>query len=162
VTVVFRITHTHPEGIDGAVLQAVAVGYLLASEPQRQLDPEGMAATLRRYLQTAAFQSRLSQLLDLLAGGGDAGELGTGIEARNSVATALYCQLHQPDSFPAAVSAAISLGGDTDTITAMTGALAGARLGASAIPARWQQVEGAELLQELAAGFLARWRAGAA
>lgn len=119
-------------------------------------------ATLRRYVQTIAFQSRLSQLLDLLRDGGDADELGSGIEARNSVATALYCQLHHPDSFPAAVSAAICLGGDTDTIAAMTGALAGARLGASAIPPRWQQVEGAALLQELAAGFLARWRAGAA
>jgi len=35
------------------------------------------------------------------------------------------------------VSAAIRCGGDTDTTGAMAGAIAGARFGADAIPARW-------------------------
>ncbi|MDQ3608073.1 MAG: ADP-ribosylglycohydrolase family protein, partial [Actinomycetota bacterium] len=40
-------------------------------------------------------------------------------------------------SFEAAVTAAIRAGGDTDTVGAMAGAIAGARFGAGAIPARW-------------------------
>jgi ADP-ribosyl-[dinitrogen reductase] hydrolase len=41
------------------------------------------------------------------------------------------------DSFPAAVVAAIDLGGDTDTVAAVTGGLAGAIHGVQAIPSRW-------------------------
>lgn len=36
-----------------------------------------------------------------------------------------------------AIEAAIRLGGDTDTVAAMVGALAGARLGPSALPIDW-------------------------
>jgi len=41
------------------------------------------------------------------------------------------------DSFEQAVVDAANLGGDADTNAAVTGALAGARFGASAIPQRW-------------------------
>ncbi|MEU7645175.1 ADP-ribosylglycohydrolase family protein [Streptomyces huasconensis] len=40
-------------------------------------------------------------------------------------------------SFEDALRAAVDLGGDTDTVAAVTGALAGARYGLGAIPARW-------------------------
>ncbi|MFE4664222.1 ADP-ribosylglycohydrolase family protein [Streptomyces sp. NPDC056716] len=40
-------------------------------------------------------------------------------------------------SYEQALRAAIDLGGDTDTVAAVTGALAGALYGAEAIPARW-------------------------
>ena len=40
-------------------------------------------------------------------------------------------------SFADAVIAAIELGGDTDTVAAVTGGLAGARYGVQAIPSRW-------------------------
>ncbi|MGW2562226.1 ADP-ribosylglycohydrolase family protein [Streptomyces sp. NPDC001514] len=42
-------------------------------------------------------------------------------------------------SFEDALGAAIDLGGDTDTVAAVTGALAGAVYGASAIPLRWTE-----------------------
>ncbi len=41
------------------------------------------------------------------------------------------------DSFETAVTAAINLGGDTDTVACVAGALAGARYGVQAIPSRW-------------------------
>jgi ADP-ribosyl-[dinitrogen reductase] hydrolase len=41
------------------------------------------------------------------------------------------------DSFPAAVVAAIDLGGDTDTVAAVAGGLAGAIHGIQGIPSRW-------------------------
>ncbi|MEV7026211.1 ADP-ribosylglycohydrolase family protein [Kitasatospora sp. NPDC093558] len=45
--------------------------------------------------------------------------------------------LRTTDGYPAAVRAAIDLGGDTDTVAAVTGALAGAVYGLGAIPAGW-------------------------
>lgn len=41
------------------------------------------------------------------------------------------------DSYEAAVIAAINLGGDTDTVACVAGAIAGARYGVQAIPSRW-------------------------
>jgi ADP-ribosyl-[dinitrogen reductase] hydrolase len=45
--------------------------------------------------------------------------------------------LRTTGSYAAAVGTAIDLGGDTDTVAAVTGALAGAVYGARAIPERW-------------------------
>ncbi len=45
--------------------------------------------------------------------------------------------LRTTDSFEDAVRAAVDLGGDTDTVAAVTGGLAGAYYGADAIPERW-------------------------
>ncbi|GAA1253587.1 hypothetical protein GCM10009665_50290 [Kitasatospora nipponensis] len=42
-------------------------------------------------------------------------------------------------SFEAAVRAAVDLGGDTDTVAAVTGGLAGAIYGLDAVPARWPE-----------------------
>lgn len=53
-----------------------------------------------------------------------------------SVVTAIYLGLHV-SSFEEAVTQAVNLGGDADSVGAMTGALAGARWGAAAIPQRW-------------------------
>ena len=43
----------------------------------------------------------------------------------------------QADSYSEAVQLVINLGGDTDTVAAVTGAMAGARFGVQGIPARW-------------------------
>jgi ADP-ribosylglycohydrolase len=52
-----------------------------------------------------------------------------------TVLAAFWCLLRYPDSWPRAVASAIRLGGDVDTLGAIVGALAGTRLGLSAIPA---------------------------
>ncbi|MFK0124253.1 ADP-ribosylglycohydrolase family protein [Streptomyces nigra] len=44
------------------------------------------------------------------------------------------------DSFEGAMRAAIDLGGDTDTVAAVTGGLAGAYYGLDAIPAHWSEL----------------------
>ena len=64
-------------------------------------------------------------------------ELGNGIEAFNSVPTAIYC-FARTESFQESILDAISLGGDTDTIAAMTGAISGASYGAQGIPNSWK------------------------
>ncbi|MGW5420995.1 ADP-ribosylglycohydrolase family protein [Streptomyces sp. NPDC003943] len=47
--------------------------------------------------------------------------------------------LRTTDSYGTALAAAIDLGGDTDTVAAVTGTLAGAVHGPDAIPARWTE-----------------------
>ncbi|MFD8422647.1 ADP-ribosylglycohydrolase family protein [Streptomyces sp. NPDC059466] len=47
--------------------------------------------------------------------------------------------LRNTDSYEGAVRAAVDLGGDTDTVAAVTGGLAGAVYGADGIPGRWTE-----------------------
>lgn len=54
----------------------------------------------------------------------------------HSIEAALWC-VHGTNSFEEAILAAIRLGDDTDTTAAITGQLAGALYGISAIPNRW-------------------------
>jgi ADP-ribosylglycohydrolase len=51
-----------------------------------------------------------------------------------SVVWSLYAFLQAPDDYWAAVCTAIEAGGDTDTMAAMTGAIAGARSGPESLP----------------------------
>lgn len=54
----------------------------------------------------------------------------------DTLQTSLYHALTARD-FESAVVAAVNMGGDTDTVGAVTGALAGARFGTDTIPDRW-------------------------
>jgi hypothetical protein len=53
------------------------------------------------------------------------------------VPVALYAWLRHPGEFRAALISALECGGDTDTVAAILGALAGAVTGKSEIPAEW-------------------------
>ena len=127
-----RITHAHPAGEDGAVVQAAAIGAALRGE-----DILDCARTAAR---TTEMSQRLSVVGELLTASRDPAEvhrrLGSSSAAAESVCAALYASLAQP-AFEQAVRFAVRLGGDTDTIAAMTGAIVGARDGLTAIPARW-------------------------
>jgi poly(ADP-ribose) glycohydrolase ARH3 len=155
------VTHTHPLGVEGAVLQAVAVALLVRRPEGEPLDPVGFTAALVPHVREPEFEERLEAIPELLAdgSGGEVEEvvrrLGNGIEAHRSVPTALLAFLRHPTSFVDAALAAIGFGGDADTIGSMAGALAGAHLGWEAIPEVWREgVEAAERLVELADGLL--------
>ena len=127
-----------------------------------RLDPLQLLLEMECHLATPAFRKALNTLKRLTArvpalDMDVVRELGNGIEALRSVPTALYSFLRYPDSLPKALSFAIRLGGDTDTIGAMTGALVGAHLGEQAIPYEWtSQVEGGEELRQLADSLFAQ------
>ena len=77
-------------------------------------------------------------------------ELGNGIEAFNSVPAAIYAFLVS-SSFRESILYSIRLGGDTDTIAAMCGAIAGAFWGAESIPPHWkEQLEQRDYIENLA------------
>lgn len=125
-------TYVHPLGIEGAQVLALAVA--MASQPQT-LDHSTFFAELICRCVSAEFRLKLTTASGMTSFD-EVALLGNGIEALESVPTAIACFALAPLSFETAVANAVFLGGDTDTIAAMTGALSGAFLGVKAIPDR--------------------------
>jgi poly(ADP-ribose) glycohydrolase ARH3 len=127
-----RVTHAHRIGIDAAAVQAAAVGAALRGEdPLAAARAAAATPELWRGLATVA-----SVLPDRPPPTTVARLVGNGSGGAESVPSAVYAAVAHP-SFEDAVAFAVRCGGDADTIAAMTGAIAGARDGGTAIPARW-------------------------
>ena len=136
-----KLTHSHELGKEGAALQAYAVALATNVVSDREVDREVFVERLYNFTQHPRYQQKLTCIRELLGEEDRArvvSVLGNGIEALNSVPTAIYSFLRHPESYSDCVLYAISLGGDTDTIAAMAGAISGAHLGAEAIPCRWR------------------------
>ncbi|MBN1455205.1 MAG: ADP-ribosylglycohydrolase family protein [Methanomicrobia archaeon] len=129
-----QITHTHELGKEGAALQAFAIALAVRNE-REEMQPQ-----LEAFVQQDVFKQKLRRMERLLRTEASSGEviaeLGNGMAAFDSVPTAIYSFLRFED-FEHSVDFAIRLGGDTDTIGAMTGAICGAYYGAQAIPSDW-------------------------
>jgi poly(ADP-ribose) glycohydrolase ARH3 len=142
------ITHRHPEALAGAVMQAGAVALALA---------DGLKGQRRN---RAAFLDEVSELgrsFDETSAGRLLGlkEMKPGpfrqmvreitsryrcdIRAVEAVGPAVAAYLFT-DNFEEAVVLAVNLGGDTDTIGAMAGAIAGAAYGMKGLPKSWLKV----------------------
>jgi ADP-ribosyl-[dinitrogen reductase] hydrolase len=158
------VTHADLRGIAAAQALAAAIARALVPTPMpvlssRLVDDVEQAEQRAATLLKIPLDRRMGQLLralvehrrrcydlrELLAGiserartiGGAEGEVGpTSGFAPCSVLAALAIADCIPN-FEEAVVTAINLGGDTDTVGAMVGALVGARLGLPAIPSRW-------------------------
>jgi poly(ADP-ribose) glycohydrolase ARH3 len=148
------ITHSHELGKEGAALQACAVALALNTPSDEDIDKEAFLFKLQNFIQNQLYKEKVAQIRELLGEQDKAkvvAVLGNGIEAPRSVPTAIYCFLRQPQSYEDAVIYAISLGGDTDTIAAMAGAISGAYLGIEAIPSEWRaKLEKREYIDALA------------
>lgn len=141
-------THCHPLALQGAAIHAAAIAI---AATQDQFNPQPYLDAARRTIHyfagllhdTAPFAHAIDAIEDGLQHGRSCADLaqfvGTGITAQEAVPTALYCFLRHQGSYRDALHNAIFLGGDTDTIASMTGALAGARLGLQSIPPSWQK-----------------------
>ena len=149
-----RITHAHELGMEGAALQAYAVALAASLDPTASLDRHDFLREMGEFVSHPVYRQKLAKMAGLW-GEPDRSrivvELGNGIEAFNSVPTAVFSFLYGAGSFEDSVLYAISLGGDTDTIGAMTGAICGAYLGVQAIPQEWREkLENREHIQALA------------
>ncbi len=138
------MTHTHAEGIDAALLQARAIGLLLAAE--KIPDREKFLEQLLWYAPESIFNGKLELLATLLAQQAGAAQVaetfGCGVRSRESWPPALWAALRYIDDPEEAIIQAVNLGGDTDTVAAMTGALVGALHGEHWFPQRWfEQLE---------------------
>lgn len=126
------VTHAHPVAVDAAAVQAAAIGAALNDE--LPLDAALAAAT------TPELEDRLLAAAGLFDSRPEPAELASALGNRptgqQSVPTAIYSAVIN-HSVEDAITFAVRCGGDTDTIGAMAGAIAAARLGAAAIPGRW-------------------------
>lgn len=147
-----HITHAHHLAKEGAALQARAIALALTSDPAKTLDSIKFLNQLKVFLapEAAEYHHKLEQVArllhdDLSRHDDIIRELGNGVAAINSVCTAIYAFLSRSSSFEEAVVLAVGLGGDTDTIGAMAGAISGAYHGQQGIPKRWlNQLEDGE------------------
>ena len=141
-----NITHAHIFGKEGAALQAFAVAEAINSDPSEELDKQSFISDLIKFVSVDGklYKAKLKHIKELLKCGPDKAEvinrLGNDSSAPNSVLTAIYSFISHIHDFEDSVSYAVSLGGDTDTIGAMTGAISGAYHGKSGIPQRWLDV----------------------
>jgi ADP-ribosylglycohydrolase len=147
-----RITHNHSEGLAGAVAQATAVGLaLLHGLSNDPIDAEGFVDRISDQVSdldkgfaealdgikwistsyTAHPNRSLVEIIEALTG-----RYELTLRAIESVPAAIgaFVLTH---SFREAVILAVNLGGDTDTIGAMAGAIAGAYYGHDQIPQEW-------------------------
>jgi poly(ADP-ribose) glycohydrolase ARH3 len=141
------VTHAHPLAQDGAALLALSV-WAVAAEPQQSA--RDAVADQLGLLDTDEMRQAATDALDLDADT-IATRFGNGIAALEAVPAALAAFLHAPEEPLVVLATAVGLGGDTDTIAAMAGALVGARVGARALPRPLlDRLEGREELIDLA------------
>jgi len=149
------ITHSHILGKEGAALQALAVALAAAEEPDKPINVQSLISCLLNFTTEDVYRSKITKFGALLEHPNNRREvvyqLGHGIEAFNSAPTAIFAFLAHPQDFVSTVIYAVSLGGDTDTIASMAGAISGAYLGIDAIPSEWQeQLENRDYISNLA------------
>jgi ADP-ribosylglycohydrolase len=104
------VTHNHPEGIKGATAVAAAV-FLARTGSSKEMIREFTADT---------FSYDLAEPLDSIRR-----HYGFDVSCQGSVPEAITAFL-ESDSYEDAVRKAVSIGGDSDTIACMAGAIAGA------------------------------------
>jgi poly(ADP-ribose) glycohydrolase ARH3 len=154
------VTHSHPVGVDGAAVQARAVALAVALEPASPLLRDDFIAELEGFARTSTMRAKLGAIRTLLDQDASpeaaAVRLGRSVAVHESQPFALYAFLLHPDDFAACLHCAVGFGGDRDTLGAMAGAIAGARLGAEAIPSAWRaKIENRTRLEGLARSLLA-------
>jgi poly(ADP-ribose) glycohydrolase ARH3 len=145
-------THLHPLGIEGA--QILALGVSICSHAGR-LDAVEFLNDLENACESNEYRAKLSESKRVRSSD-ELAVLGNRIEALHSVPTAIASFALTPESFEETVGNVIFLGGDTDTMAAMAGALSGAYLGAGKLPARLVNLlesspKGRDYIKELAA-----------
>lgn len=141
-----KVTHAHPLGVVGAQLQARAVAEAIRSDPSSVRSTplmDRIRSGADWELDDGTYARSLDEVEELLEREERPGprevanRLGNDSRAFASVPTALYSVLSRVESFEEALVDAIAVGGDTDTIGAMAGAIAGGLHGVEAVPDRW-------------------------
>ncbi len=168
VHVCTRLTHTDPRAEHAALAIAQAAAWIITH--QRSI--AGLLDCLRQQAVDPEWRVFLDKLAAALQAGRTtpdfAAELGlekgvTGY-CYHTVAVALFACLRHPDDFRRSLEGALDCGGDTDTVGAILGALAGLIHGPQGIPQEWIggliEWPRSPVLLERVAGRLAAHKAG--
>jgi ADP-ribosyl-[dinitrogen reductase] hydrolase len=138
-----RITHTGPKAFEGALLISEAARFACSEEGESlhellsaMIDRiEGQELRRSLIAAQAALRSGASPQEFCASQGWEEGVSGY---VNHTVPAAIYCWAATPDDFRRSVTCAVLLGGDTDSVAAITGAIAGTRGGCRAIPTEWK------------------------
>jgi poly(ADP-ribose) glycohydrolase ARH3 len=165
-----NITHVHPLGQWGAVMQAACVGLAVSQNSKQPFERDQMVTNLKEVLWGGPieYMRALNKIEETFAHGKKLSarevvqSLGNGVEAHFSVPSACYIAVTYSPDFCDAIRAAISLGGDTDTIAGMVGAIVGAHVGEKGLPLEWiDQLEngprGRSFAREVAEKLFETW-----
>lgn len=164
------LTHSNQISVNGAILQATAVQLAAVSSVEGDHSDdfrEIFVNKLMRRMQTVEtgtgpYGKKLEKIKNYLTKSPSTEvvrkKLGNGISAELSVPTAIYCFLRgmkpiagmpsDRTEFERIVIYAISLGGDTDTIASMAGAIAGAYYGQDSVTQRWRDLCEAQAVED--------------
>jgi ADP-ribosyl-[dinitrogen reductase] hydrolase len=137
-----RITHTDPRAVQGAELVARAAFFVRESPDastnelldrvlQMKLEPD-----LESHMQAACRALDEGLTPEEFA---DSQQWQKGVSGfvNQTVPAAIYCWGAHRGDFRRAVESAILLGGDTDSVAAITGGIAGGEIGSEGIPTEW-------------------------
>ena len=138
-----QLTHTDARALTGALAVALAAAWSI-----RQREGGGREAlleSLRTISDDADWQAALAKLNTALKQNWSVAEFAAGLGCANRVSgyvfhtvpVALFAWLRHWGDFRATITSAIRCGGDTDTVAAISGALAGCTVGKAGIPADW-------------------------
>lgn len=132
-----RITHTHPDGVAGAVAAAVAASLSASGAPAGELLDEVLAHTppgpVRDGVETVIALSATEPTTA-------AATLGAGARrsAPDTVPLALWVAARHLDDYAEAVWTAAAVARDVDTVCAIVGGIVAGRLGSAGVPKEWR------------------------
>lgn len=142
-----RLTHTDPKALTGAKAVADLAARSMVNPMQHRPDPKEFTDLLRRAAPGEDMEwERLVGLVEQacmrelsVSAFAEMMGLSQGISAYSyhSVPVAVYAWFRHFGDFEASLTSVLECGGDTDTVGAVAGALAGTVCGESGIPADW-------------------------
>lgn len=136
-----EVTHTHPEGIGGAIAVALAAAVAWRSREEKPSHKQFLGQVLL-HLTEGEVHNGIKRAHDLPEGTDPykaAQALGNGVNmtCQDTVPFALWCAAEYLRDFQKALWAAASVGGDSDTICAIVGGVIALYGGRESIPAAW-------------------------
>lgn len=128
------VTHSHPEGVAGAVAVAVAAALSVRGEftleAVAERTPEGLVREGVLRAAAVPFATEPWKAADILGNG-------RRIRADDTVPFALWTAARHPGDLEAALWSTAEGFGDVDTTCAITGGVVGAATGVDGVPAEW-------------------------
>ncbi|MEL6408282.1 MAG: ADP-ribosylglycohydrolase family protein [Chloroflexota bacterium] len=135
-------THTHPEGIAGAIAVAAATTVTATQQDTKPFLESHYWETIIAHTPDSRVKDKLIDACNLASDCTSkqaAKQLGSGwdVLTTDTVPYALWCAVKHVNSFEDAMWEAIRVGGDTDTVAAIVGGIVASHIGLNYLPKSW-------------------------